>query len=115
MWRGLRLLGCGCCFAVAFSAGCGWLVWCGVISVGLVCWRFGVGWFKAGVVFTWFWLVVLVFAFLGCCAICRFCCLIVTFSLPVGDFIGLAWFAGGFWVYFKVVLAWCFGVVLGCR
>lgn len=51
---------------------------------------------------------------MGCCAVCRFCCLIVTFSLPVGDFIGLAWFAGGFWVYFKVVLAWCFGVVLGC-
>lgn len=41
--------------------------------------------------------------------------MIVTFSLAVGDFIGLAWFAGGFWVYFKVVLAWCFGVVLGCR
>lgn len=43
---------------------------------------------------------------MGCCAICRFCCLIVTFSLPVGGFIGLAWFAGGFWVYFKAVLAW---------
>lgn len=41
--------------------------WCGVARFRWV-WcvgGFGVGWFKADVVFTWFWLVVLVFCVFG--------------------------------------------------